>query len=230
LEAFMSTNNEFTSPVAALMLPVLNKPLLTYSRAVHKALLNNPAFPSPNPPLSVLAANIDAFEDAETQAATRARGAASFRDSKKKRVKENLFHIRDYVQSVVETSNPADATALIESAFMSVRKVPTRTYPEISAKRGDVSGKVLLAAKSVAPKAVYRWEYSMDQETWTRLHARGLAGFLPGREPARHLAASSRSASLWPATNCLAAGRRRRTPATSAPLASAPSARINACR
>jgi len=165
----MSTNNEITSPVAVLNLPELNKPLLTYSRAVHDALLNNPAFPSPNPPLSVLAANIDAFEDAETQAATRAKGAASFRDTKKKRVKEDLFHLCDYVQSVVETSCPADATALIESAFMSVRKVPTRTYPEISAKRGDVSGKVILAARSVAPKAVYRWEHSMDQETWTPL-------------------------------------------------------------
>ncbi len=49
-------------------------------------------------------------------------------------------------------------------------------------------------------------------------------------QPARHLAASSRSASLWPATNRHAAGRRRRTPATSAPLASAPSARISAWR
>jgi hypothetical protein len=165
----MSTNNEITSPVAVLNLPELNKPLLTYSRAVHDALLNNPAFPSPNPPLSVFAANIDAFEDAETQAATRAKGAASFRDTKKKRVKEDLFHLCDYVQSVVEASNPADAAALIESAFMSVRKSPNRTYPEISAKRGDGSGKVVLAAKSVAPKAVYHWELSLDHETWTPL-------------------------------------------------------------
>jgi hypothetical protein len=165
----MSTNNESTSPVAALMLPVLNKPLLTFSRAVYDALLNNPAFPSPNPSLQVFAADIAAFEDAETKAASRAKGSASFRDAKKKRVKEGLFHLCDYVQSIVETSNPADATALIESAFMSVRKAPKRTYPEISAKYGDVSGKVILAAKSAAPKAVYRWEHSMDQETWTPL-------------------------------------------------------------
>jgi hypothetical protein len=169
LEAFMSTNNEITSPVAVLMLPELNKPLLTYSRAVHKALLNNPAFPSPNPPLSVFAADIEAFEDAETKVATRTKGAASFRDAKKKRVKEDLFHIRDYVQCVVETSCPADATALIESAFMNVKKPRKRVYAEVSAKNGDVSGKVMLAAKAVAPKAVYHWEHSMDQETWTPL-------------------------------------------------------------
>ncbi|HZF55584.1 MAG TPA: fibronectin type III domain-containing protein [Polyangiaceae bacterium] len=165
----MSLNTEPTGPVVALMLPVLNKPLLTYCRAVHNALLDNPAFPNPNPPLHVFAADIDAFEDAETKAATRAKGAASFRDAKKKRAKEALFHLRDYVQSVVETSSSADATALIESAFMSVRKVPRRAFPDVSAKNGDVSGKVLLAARSVALKAVYHWEYSLDQETWTPL-------------------------------------------------------------
>jgi hypothetical protein len=165
----MSTNIESTGPVVALMLPVLNKPLLTFARAVHNALLNNPDFPSPNPPLHVFAANIAAFEDAETKAASRAKGAASFRDAKKKRVKGDLHHLCDYVQSVVETSDPATATALIESAFMSVRKVGKRALPDVSAKNGDVSGKVMLAAKSVAPRAIYYWEHSLDQETWTSL-------------------------------------------------------------
>ncbi len=165
----MSTNIESTGPVVALMLPVLNKPLLIFARAVHNALLNNPDFPSPNPPLHVFAANIAAFEDAETKAASRAKGAASFRDAKKKKVKDTLFHIRDYVQSVVETSDPATATAQIESAFMSVRKAREHVYTEVSAKNGDVSGKVMLAAKSVAPRAIYYWEHSLDQETWTPL-------------------------------------------------------------
>jgi hypothetical protein len=165
----MSTTNESTSPVAVLMLPELNKPLLTFSRAVYDALLNNPAFPSPNPPLQVFAADIEAFEDAETKAASRAKGAASFRDAKKKKVKEGLSHLRDYVQSVVETNPPAAATALIESAFMTVKKPRKRVYAEVSAKNSDVSGKVMLAAKAVGPKAVYHWEHSMDQETWTPL-------------------------------------------------------------
>jgi hypothetical protein len=166
----MSTNNESTGPVAALMLSGMNKPLLTFARAVHSALLNNPAFPNPNPPLDVVAADIAAFEEAETKAASRAKGAASLRDAKKKKVKEDLFHLRDYVQSVVETNtSPAAASALIESAFMSVRKAPRRTFPDVSAKNADVSGKVLLTAKAVAPTAVYHWEHSLDQSTWTRL-------------------------------------------------------------
>jgi hypothetical protein len=144
------------------MHPELNKPLLTFARAVHAALLNNPAFPSPNPPLDVFAADIAAFEDAETKAASRAKGAASIRDARKKKVKEDLFHLRDYVQSVVETdTSPATAAALIESAFMSVRKVRKRTLSDLSAKNADVSGKALLTAKAVAPVAVYSWEHSL---------------------------------------------------------------------
>jgi hypothetical protein len=170
MEAIMSTSNESTGPVAALRLPDKNRPLITFARAVHSAMQNNPAFPSPNPPLDVFAANIAAFEDAETKAASRAKGAASLRDAKKKKVKEDLSHLRDYVQSVVETdTSPATATAVIESAFMTVRKVPNRTFPELSAKNADVSGKVLLTARAVGPVAVYHWEYSLDQSTWTRL-------------------------------------------------------------
>jgi hypothetical protein len=52
---------------------------------------------------------------------------------------------------------------------MSVRKVPKRAIPELSAKNGPISGKVMLAAKAVAPVAVYHWEHSMDQSTWTPL-------------------------------------------------------------
>jgi hypothetical protein len=45
----------------------------------------------------------------------------------------------------------------------------TRSTPEVSVKSADVSGKVLLAAKAVAPGAVYVWEYSVDQSKWTAL-------------------------------------------------------------
>jgi len=164
----MSTSNASTGPVAVLMLPPLNKYLIAFARGVHAAMLDNPAFPDPSPTLAVFAANIAAYEDAEMKAETRARGAVAFRNAKKRTVKNNLFHLRDYVQSVVETkTSPADAAALIKSAFMSVRKVSTRSIPKISVKNADVSGKVVLAAKAVAPAAVYSWEYSLDQSTWT---------------------------------------------------------------
>ena len=96
------------------------------------------------------------------------KGAATLRDARKKKVKEDLAHLRDYVQGVAEAApNHGAAAALIESAFMSVRKAAKRSIPEVAAKNSGVSGKVLLAAKAVAPAATYSWEYSVDQAKWT---------------------------------------------------------------
>jgi hypothetical protein len=165
METFMSKN---PTPVATLTLPQLNKPLITFARAVHDHLSGNPSFPNPSPPLPQLAASITAFEQAETTAATRAKGAAKVRDAKRQKLKEDLAHLRDYVQSIVETqTNPRDAAALIESAFMSVRKIGKRSKDELSARNGGVSGTVVLDAKAVAPAATYYWHYSLDQESWT---------------------------------------------------------------
>jgi hypothetical protein len=169
MEVCMSTTNEPTCPVAILNLPKATSELLTFARGIHSAMDGNAYFPNPDPPLTVVSANIDALEEAETKAATRARGAAELRDVKKKRVKDDLTHICDYVQSVVEASPNGTGAAIIKSAGMSVKKVAQRSYPEISAKNADVSGKVLLAAKSVGRGAVYVWEYSADRSTWTAL-------------------------------------------------------------
>ena len=167
----MSTSNDKTGRVAVLRCPKNSKDFSTYARAVYSAMLNNPNFPSPNPTLVVFAGNIDAFDEAEVKASMRTKGAAALRDAKKQKVKEDLFHLRDYVQSVVETTpSAAAAAAVIESAFMSVRKAYQRApTPELSAKNTDLLGKVMLTAKPVAREATYYWEYSLDTSTWTSL-------------------------------------------------------------
>ena len=132
------------------------------------------------------AARIDEFEDAETNAANRTKGATALRDDKKKRVKDDLFQLHAYVHSVVDTGmTPTAAATVIESASMSVRKVKTPSIPEVQAKNAEVSGKVKLAAKSVAPAAVYSWEYSLDQSKWSAgpetMQARSeISGLTPG--------------------------------------------------
>jgi hypothetical protein len=167
----MSTSNELTTPVAVLLFPTGNKDFITYARAVHSSMLDNPSFPNPNPTLVQFALNIDAYEEAETKASMRTKGAVAFRNARKVKVKEDLFHLCDYVQSVVEmTPSPATGVAIIESAYMSVRKVPQRApNPELSAKNTDILGKVALTAKPVARAATYYWEYSLDTSTWTAL-------------------------------------------------------------
>jgi hypothetical protein len=168
MEAVMSNNDTLMSPVVVLNIPRTSKDFITYARAVHVALLGNNNFPNPTPTLDVFAADITALEEAETNAATRAVGAVALRDAKKRRVKEDLSQYRSYVQSVVATTaSPIDAAAMVKSAFMGIRKPTTRNTPEISAKNADVSGKVILAAKSLGPSVVYSWEYSLDQSHWT---------------------------------------------------------------
>ncbi|MFT3765229.1 MAG: hypothetical protein QM820_06890 [Minicystis sp.] len=163
----MSSRHEPSGPVAALMLPKTHKPLITYARAVHDHMLNNPNFPNPSPTLAVFAADIAAFEDAETQAASRAKGAAKARDARAKKVRGHLANLRHYVQTVADAqANHADAAAVIESAFMTVRKKPTRTRPELSIKSTGVSGSVEISARAVAHTATYYWQYSLDQQTW----------------------------------------------------------------
>jgi hypothetical protein len=168
MEALMSSKNGHRGPVAALMLPKTHKGLITFAKAILDRLTNNPSFPSPTPTLAVFQADIAALEDAEMKAASKAKGAAAARDAKSRKVKEDLNHLRDYVQSVAETqANPATAAAIIESAFMTVRKPANRSKPELRARNTDASGTVALAAKAVAQAATYYWQYSLDQQTWS---------------------------------------------------------------
>jgi hypothetical protein len=166
----MGTSKKSISPVVVLKAPRQNHELITYARAIFGALLDNPSFPAPNPDLPTFAQSIAEFEDAETKAASRGKGAAAFRNAKKKKVLGHLSQYQVYVQSVVDTSStPGDAIALIQSAFMSVKKVPNRSIPELSVKNADVSGRVTIAAKASTPPAVYSFEYSTDQSSWIAL-------------------------------------------------------------
>ncbi|MFT3765660.1 MAG: hypothetical protein QM820_09110 [Minicystis sp.] len=163
----MSTSQKASAPVPVLRLPKGHKPLITYARAVHGHMLNNPNFPNPSPMLDVFAADIAAFEEAETQAASRTKGAAKLRDARARKVREHLENLRHYVQIVAAAqASYADGAAVIESAFMTVRKKPTHTRPELAVKSTGVSGSVQVDARAVARTATYYWQYSLDQQTW----------------------------------------------------------------
>ena len=164
----MKSKTALSGPMAVLILPRSAKELLTVGKAVHDAMVNNPNFPSPNPPLVIFKEKLDTLDKAETKAAARTKGATEARDAIKKEVVNDMYHLRDYVQSVAEKiAIPEAAAAVITSAFMSVKKVPKRDVPPLAAKNTGVPGHVALAAKAVAPVASYYWEYSLDQETWT---------------------------------------------------------------
>jgi hypothetical protein len=164
----MNTNSAVNGPVAILNLPRSPKKVLAFAKGVHSAMEGNTSFPDPDPSLAAFKADINALDDAEIKAETRAKGAVTARDAALKQVVNDLYHIRDYVQSVAETiANPVAAAAVITSAFMSVKKVPQRDTKELSAKNTGIPGQVALAAKTVAPMATYYWEHSLDQVSWT---------------------------------------------------------------
>jgi len=164
----MKNHSALSGPLAVLILPKSVKDLLTFGKAVHDAMVNNARFPSPNPPLDVFKAHLNALDDAETKAAARTKGAVMERNAMAKQVCNDLNHLCDYVQGVAEKiPSPEAAAAVITSAFMSIRKVPQRVTSALSAKNTSFPGQVALAAKTVAPVATYFWEQSPDQETWT---------------------------------------------------------------
>jgi hypothetical protein len=166
-EAIMS---EDTSLLVTLNLPRGNLALIGFAKSVYSHLFNNANFPNPPLALTAFAADIKAFEDAQTKAADRTKGSAKARDAKRKTVKDDLRQYRDYVRATALTApTTADAVAMVESAFMSVTKTSPRPRPELSATNTDVSGRVLVDAKAVKGAMAYFWEFSLDQVNWSAI-------------------------------------------------------------
>jgi len=143
-----------------------NKEYITMAKAIVVAMTQNPNFPTPSPSLQAIQEAIDAVDKAETAAKTRGEGLASARDAAKRRLAQLLDHLRDYVQGICDAS-PTDGVALAQSAGMRAKKRPgPRAKPPLSVKDGDISGQVVLTAKSLGGPATYYWQYSLDGKTW----------------------------------------------------------------
>jgi hypothetical protein len=155
-------------PQAVLKLSPRVKNIITFAQSVATAMTNNASFPTPNPPLATFEADIAALNTAETAVLSRVKGAVETRNAKLAIVKADLGVMRTYVQSIAD-ANPSNAEAMIESAGMKLKTVTLRDKAALAVKPGDVSGAVLLEAKSAGDRAAYDWQYSTDQKTWTAL-------------------------------------------------------------
>jgi hypothetical protein len=155
--------------IAVLKMSHKVKSLITFAQSVATTMTDNSTFPSPSPTLTTFQADIAALVTAETAALARAKGAADTRNAKLAVVKADLESLKNYVQNVVDASNPANAESIIGSAGMAIRKVTLHDKPALAVKQGSVSGTVTLSAKAAAKKAAYNWQYSTDQKTWTSL-------------------------------------------------------------
>jgi hypothetical protein len=155
--------------IAVLKLSARIKDVISFAQQIATAMTGNAYFPTPNPPLSTLEADVAALNTAEAAVLSRVKGAAEARNSKLATVRSDLEVLRTYVQSIADAANPTNAEAIIESSGLAVRKTAVRNKPALAAKQGSVSGSVNVAAKSAGSRAAYDWQYSTDQKTWTSL-------------------------------------------------------------
>jgi len=153
--------------VIALNLPNVVALVIVYGRHVVLAMTNNTWFPTPNPPLVNVAADLDALESSEVTARSGAKGTAAARDIRRKTVEDDLAALKAYVQSVVNQNPPDKAVAIIQSAGMSPKQFTLRQKLPLAALMGPLPGEVLVRAKAAGKRAAYEWQYSADGgKTW----------------------------------------------------------------
>jgi hypothetical protein len=154
--------------VVVVNAPKLDLPLITFSQAVHDHFVASGVVASPNPTMPVFQADITAYLMAQTATKGGGKAATALRNAKRKTVKDDLRHLRDGVQGVVDLQTSLSAAqAAAESAFMSIKKAMTRNTPAFAAKNTGLPGIVELTAKAAAASATYYWEYSVDQVNWS---------------------------------------------------------------
>jgi hypothetical protein len=167
MPANSNSNKKVHRSIASLKLPLVISLLVTYVQGILKAMTGNPAFPSPNPPLTTIGSAVSDLQVAETAAVTtRAKGTIATRNEKRAALLAMLELLRAYVQSVADAT-PENAPSIIESAGLALRKTPVHAPRVFAAKADTVSGSVKLIAPTAGGRAAYLWQYSADAgKTW----------------------------------------------------------------
>jgi hypothetical protein len=130
-------------------------------------MTGNLYFKTPTPALATVSADNAAYAKAQTAALMKTKSTIADRNAKKAVVVTDLRMLKAYVQSIAN-ADPTNATTIIQSAGMNLRKPSSYVKQDLAAKPGTVSGAVTLMAKS-AGRASYDWQSSTDGKTWTSL-------------------------------------------------------------
>ena len=148
--------------------PTPDLPLIEFSQAVHDHLEASGVVANPNPTLVIFQADITAYSAAQTATKGGGKAATTLRNLRRKKVKDDLKHLKDGVQLAVDQQTSLfGAQATAESAFMSIKKAMTRNTPPLAVENSGLPGIVELTAKAAAASATYYWEYSLDQVNWS---------------------------------------------------------------
>jgi hypothetical protein len=163
------------------VVPVMSK----QSKSIVQSMTNNPFFTNPiNPLLATVSNHLGDLDDAEAKVELGGKSATSARNLAKKTVKRDMQQLLGFVQATAD-ADPDQAEAIIRSAGMSVKRITVRQKNKDEARQGDVSGTVILIAMFAGRRALYQWQWSSDQKTWTNLPTTfitrtGMSGLTPG--------------------------------------------------
>ncbi len=138
--------------------------LISLANAIEAAMAAASAtFPSPNPPLAQLTSDINVLVAAQNAAMMRTKGAVQTRDAKLAIVITDLNLERAYVESIAD-ADPANATAIANSAGMEVRKQAAHPKKHaVNVKQAGGFGPVIVTALvGTRQKQSHEWEFSID--------------------------------------------------------------------
>lgn len=162
------------TPIAHRTLAVFHLPkqisaLISFAQAIVTAMTGNKFFPSPAPSLADVSQAIADLETAQTAAQARTHGAVVTRNQKRIALVAKLEQLKAYIQNIAD-ANREEASGIIQSAGLGVRKTPVRAKRVFSAVMGAVSGTVIVRTPSAGSRATYFWEMSSDGgATWQPL-------------------------------------------------------------
>jgi len=162
------------SAATTMPLPVKNCPrspheMVTHLHRLASCLDGNSSFPSPRPTVAMIEGAAGALAQANAAAENGGLAAVADRRAKRRDAEFLVDQLLGYVKATVRAQAvDADAAAaMILSSGFSLRKSRRGAKPPLAARHGAVSTEVLLVALAVDRTAVYFWEHSVDQVTWT---------------------------------------------------------------
>ncbi len=160
--------------------------------AILLAIAMFPALPIGMPAFLLL---LQAVAAAQLAAATRAKGLATFRDTKVDDLWDAMQTIRIYVQGLANNLDPVSGAALIESAGLLVGKsggyvkalLAATLVPATGVVHLSVNAKMLLG-RVTKKKTTFTWSWSTDGgKTWTAGVTTGYTDLdVPGLPPAAY--------------------------------------------
>ena len=133
---------------------------IVFDRNVLDKITNNPNFPTPDTPLTVVKTAVDKFESSYLAAQDGSRTAIAAMHSDEE-VVDNHFRI---LAAYVDRIAAGDEVILLGSGFHLSKQPTPSTKATLTVADGAHSGSVKLIAKAVDKAGAYLWQYAKDAQ------------------------------------------------------------------